>query len=73
LETWHGLVCEHGGFWLSRAAAGELQIRNIVRADDSVEDVKDVLWYRISIDNELVVMDEAFTFPSYQTHSLQVR
>jgi hypothetical protein len=62
---------QHGRFWVSSTAAGELQIRNVVWTDDAIEDVQNVFRYAFRFLYELVVSDEAIS-AAYYTNALQV-
>lgn len=63
---------EHCGFGVAGAAAGELEVCNVVWTYYPVKDVKNVLGYRLCFVDEFVVMDEVLVFASYETDCLEV-
>lgn len=64
-------MCEHGGFGITCAAAGELQIGDVVGTYYPVEDVENVFWYALCLLYEFFVADEAVA-AAYQAYGLEV-
>lgn len=63
-------MCQHGCLGVSRAATRELEVGHIVRTNDAVEDLQDMLWYALCLQDEFIVLDEAVVIASYETDSL---
>lgn len=59
------LMREHSCLWISSATACKLKIRNVVRAYYAIKDIQDVLWYRMCLVQEFVVMYECILIAAY--------
>ena len=65
-------MCQHGCFWVTGAATGELKVCNIIWAYYAVEDVEDMIWDGLRVLSEVVILCEIRVLTSYQAHSLEI-
>lgn len=66
------LVRQHSSLWVASAAARELEIGDIVRANDTVEDLQDVFRYALPFTYELIISDEAVVVTTDETDCLEI-
>jgi hypothetical protein len=66
------LMCQHGGLRVTRAAAGELEVGNVVGTYYAVEDIEDVIGNGLRFLPEVIVFNEVGVLTAYQAYGLQV-
>lgn len=66
------LMCQHSSFRVTCTTTCELEIGDVMRTDNAVVDLQDVLWYSLPLLEQLVILDEAVVIAANETDSLQV-
>lgn len=67
------LMCQHSSLWISSASTCELEVGNVIGADNAVEYVQDMVRNAFCLLHEVLVRYEIIGFPTYEAYSLQIR
>jgi hypothetical protein len=66
------LMCQHGCLRVAGAAAGKLEVCNIVGTYYCVEDIEDVIGNGLRFLPEVIVFNKVGVLTAYQAYGLQV-
>lgn len=66
-------MCQHSSLWVASATTCELEVGDVVRANNAIVDLQNVLWYVLCFTEKLIILDEAVVVAADKTYSLEIR